>query len=239
VIGHEIDATSGEQLVRLVRALGQHRYVASRLHLVHAFAVEAACASSDLAEPVLADAKRWAAEVLGDPRIDHASKDERLHRRATEAELVAILAAFWNDGEQRERASLALAERLVAIGVEPPDFDRPPFDESSEDDVVPLLVDAGWELLPLAGLDPERHKGAIGAFEDALAFDVAKFEEENAPDPIATLHELPALGALELVAALDSEGVVRAPFVLWTSGHETYVDCVLRGVLKIAKLTPP
>ena len=50
--------------------------------------------------------------------------------------------------------------------------------------MFPVLVDAGWELLPLSARSiPERHKGAIGAFEDALAFDVAKFEEENALPP--------------------------------------------------------
>lgn len=239
MIGHEIDAGSGEGLVRLVRALGQHRYVASRLHLVHAFAVEAACASPGADDAALADAKAWAKAVLADPTVDRASKDERLHRRATDAELVAVLAAFWNTDERRERASLALAERLVEIGAAPPDLDALPFDESSEEDMFPVLVDAGWELLPLAKLDPERHKGALSAFDDALAFDVAKFEEDNAIPPLVTLHELPAMGAVELLAALDGDGEPRAPFVLWASGHETYLDYVLRGVMKIAKLPSP
>lgn len=236
--GHEIYAESAEQLVRFVRALGQHRYVASRLHLVHAFAIEAACAPPELEpeDPALAEAKAWAAGVLADASIDKGSKDERLYRRVTDAELVAVLAAFWNDRERRERTSLALAERLVEIGVPPPDLDALPFDESCEDDVFPILVDAGWELLSLSALDPERHKGAINAFGDALAFDVAKFEEDNHVPPVVTLHELPALGAIELLAALDGDGRLRAPFVLWASGNETYVDYVLRGVRKAAKL---
>ena len=241
MIGHEIDAGSGDGLVRFVRALGQHRYVASRLHLVHAFAVEAACASSEFEadDPALTDAKAWATAVLADPSIDRASKDERLHRRATDAELVAVLAAFWGAGERRERASLALAEHLVEVSAPPPDLDAVPFEESSEEDMFPVLVDAGWELLPLAQLEPERHKGAIGAFDGALAFDIAKFEEESAVPPLVTLHELPALGALELLAAVDGDGETRAPFVLWTSGNETYVDYVLRGVMKAAKLSAP
>ena len=242
MIGREIEANSGEELVRFVRALGQHRYVSSRLHLVHAFAIEAACAAAAHEPPdaatlaTLAEAKAWATQVLGDADIDRASKDERLYRRVSDAELVAVLGAFWNDAVRREHASLALAERLVEIGAEPPDLDALPFDEAREEDMFPVLVDAGWELLPLGALDPERHKGAIAAFEDALAFDVAKFEEENAVPPPVTLHELPALGALELLAAIDDEGELRAPFVLWSSGHETYVDYVLRGVLKIAKI---
>lgn len=238
MIGHEIDVPDGDALVRLVRALGQHRYIASRLHLVHAFAIEAACASA--LDPALAEAQVWSRTVLADPEVDPASKDERLHRRATDAELVAVLTAFWGgDGDRarREASALALATRLAAIGVEPPDFTRLPFDESAENDVFPILVDAGWELLPLAGLDAERHRGAMNAFGDALAFDVAKFEEENTEPPEATLHELPALGAIELLAAFDEEGDARAPFVLWSSGHETYVDYVLRGILKVAKLT--
>ena len=243
MIGHEIDAFDGEALVRFVRALGQHRYVAGRLHLLHAFAIDAACESfGPDGDPALAEAKVWAAGVLADGEIDRASKDERLHRRATDGELVAVLLAFWAPGERRERAAMALAQRLVEIDVPPPDFEALPFDESSEDDVFPVLIDAGWELFPLGGLDPERHKGAIGAFEDNLAFDVAKFEEETALTTdgaqAVTLHELPALGAIELLAALDSDGALRAPFVLWTSGNETYVDYVLRGVLRAAKLEP-
>ncbi|MBX3185458.1 MAG: hypothetical protein KF819_00530 [Labilithrix sp.] len=235
MIGIEIEARTGDELVRVVRALGRHRYVASRLHLVHAFAVEAACASGD--DPALEEAKAWAAAVLSDPAIDRGSKDERLHRRATDAELAAIVAAFWESGDRREGAANALADRLTEIGVEPPDAARLPFDESGEEDVFPLLVDAGWELVPIAKLDPERHRGAFEAFEDQLAFEVARFEEENAAPPLVTLHEMPVLGALELIGALDADGVLRAPFVLWTSGNETYVDYVLRGVTRAAKIT--
>jgi hypothetical protein len=237
LIGSEIDARNGDELVRFVRALGQHRYVSGRLHLVHAFALEAA-AAADAGAPdsALAEAAAWAAEVLADPATDQASKDERLHRRATDAELVAVLAAFWSAGERRERAGRALVARLVAIGVTPPDPSKAPFDEAGEEDLFPVLIDAGWELLPLRALEPERHKGAINAFEDALAFDVAKFEEESAVPELVTLHELPALGATELLAALSDDGTVRAPFVLWTSGHATYTDYVLRGVLRAAKL---
>ena len=138
MIGHEIAAQNGEELVRFVRALGQHRYVASRLHLVHAFAIEAACAASDAQDPALGEARVWAAQVLDDADIDRASKDERLHRRATDAELVAVLAAFWSAPlEQRARATVALAMRLAEIGIGPPDPNQLPFDESSEEDVFP------------------------------------------------------------------------------------------------------
>ncbi len=228
MLGHEIGQRTGDELVRFVRALGQHRYVASRLHLVHAFAIDAAVEKDG--EGALGDAAAWAKRALGAGVIDLDSKDERLYRRASDAELVAVVKAFWTEGSAPVHEKLRA--RLAKIDVEV-DEAKKPFDEEHEDDVFPVLVDAGWELLPLAKLDPERHKGAISAFDD---FEVARFEEENAVPPIVTLSELPVLGPTELCAAFDDEGRTRAPFVLWTEGHESYVDYVLRGVLKVSKI---
>jgi len=225
VIGREIAIRSGDDLVRLVKALGQHRYVSARLHLVHVFAIDAA-----RGDPALEEAAAWADAVLDDAAIDKASRDERLLRRATDAELVATLSAFW--GERRDEASARLRERLAQIGCDPGEGGRAPLDEAAEDDVFPLLVDAGWELLPLAKLDLERHKGAMNAFGDALAWDVARFEEENAVPPPTYLQELPAIGAVELLA----DAVALDPFVVWADGNETYVDYVFRGILRAAKL---
>jgi hypothetical protein len=232
MIGFELEQVRGDDLLRLVRTLGQHRYVGSRMHLVHAFAVDAAGGDDEAAA--------WARRALSasaSGAIDVGSKDERLYRRASEAELGAVLAAFWGDGD-RERAAAAherLRERLRAIDAVP-DPDALPFDESREEDIFPVLVDAGWELLPLAQLDRTRHKGAIEAFDD---FEVARFDEESAIPPLVTLHELPVLGAVELLHAFDDSGALRAPFVLWQQGHETYLDYVLRGVLRAAKLSVP
>jgi hypothetical protein len=231
VIGYELDSTRAEDVVRLVGALGKHRYVAGRLHLVHAFAIDAA-RPEDLAEdPAFADAAAWAKRVLGSGGvIDLASKDERLYRRATDAELVAVLQAFWGQaGEARAR----LLAHLASIDASPEPEGASPFDETREEETFPVLVDAGWELLPLAQLDPVRHKGAIDSFDD---FEVARFDEESAIPKTVTLHELPILGGVELTQAVDAEGSLRAPFVLWQQGHETYLDYELRGVLRAAKL---
>jgi hypothetical protein len=227
VIGFEIGTRTGTELGRFIRALGQHRYVASRLHLVHAFAIEAAGE-----HPALTEAAEWARRALGGGAIDLASKDERLMRRATDAEVVAVLETFWSGTEATDRAKERLRARLGAIDALP-DLAALPFDEASEEDVFPVLVDAGWELLPLAHLDGERHKGAISAFDD---FEVARFEEESAIPPIVTLYELPILGAIELLGGVDASGISRAPFVLWHQGNETYVDYVLRGVLRASKI---
>jgi hypothetical protein len=230
--GYELLGRTGEELVRFVRALGSHRYVGSRLHLVHAFVFDAA--RGEGADPVLAEAFAWTAEVLADPTVDQASKDERLHRRASDAELVAVLSQFWLPGPASVASRARLINHLASIDCAPVDPGRLPFDESDEEDVFPVLVDAGWELLPLSALDPERHRGAIAAFDD---FEVARFEEEDETPPATTLHELPVLGAVELALAFDDQGWTRAPFVLWQSGHPTYLDYVLRGVLRAAKLT--
>lgn len=233
MLAHDIGFRTGEELVRFVRALGRHRYVASRLHLVHAFAVEAAWVGS--ADPELEGARAWSDAILSDDGVDRGSKDERLFCRATDAELVAVLGAFLSPRDGAAAAHDRLAVRLSEIGAQPDA--RDPFDETCEDDVFPVLVDAGWELLPLGMLDPERHRGAIEAFGDPLAFEVARFEEDGASPAEPTLHELPVFGAVELLRGLDDDGRTRAPFVLWASGHEAYLDYVLRGVMRAAKLT--
>ena len=227
MIGYELESCTGTELVRFVRTLGKHRYLAGRTHLVHAFAIEAAAG-----DPVLDEGVAWARRAL-DGGIDLASKDPRLVRTVGDAELVAVLGAFWEgDGTAAARLRARLAEASAEW-----DETEEPFDESREEDLFPVLVDAGWELLPLAHLDPERHKGAIQSFDD---FEVAKFEEDSAIPPLVTLHELPLLGPVDLLAAIDPRTEqIRAPFVLWQEGHPTYLDYVLRGVLKVAKLPPP
>lgn len=225
MIGFELENRTGEELARFVKALGQHRYVASRLILIHAFAIDAA------ADPAIEEANQWAKRVLGaGGAMDLASKDERLWRKASDAELNAVLRAFW--GEERAAAQTRLRNHLASIGATWNE-ESLPFDESAEEDVFPVLVDAGWELLPLAHLDWERHKGAMQSFAD---FEVARFDEESAIPPVASLHELPLLGPIELLNALSPSGESRAPFVLWQQGHETYLDYVLRGILKVSKL---
>jgi hypothetical protein len=111
-----------------------------------------------------------------------------------------------------------------------------PFDEGAEEGMHPLLVDAGWELCPLSALDPERHKGAITAFGDELAFASAVFEEETAIPRVPALLELPALGPTELLQGADDEGNLVEPLVVWAQGNETYLDYLIRGIRRAARL---
>lgn len=221
MFGRELPVTTVDEALRLVRALGKHRYVASRGIYVHALV-------SDLGDD--SDLSTWARAVLADPDVDPASRDERLTRPATEDELARILGSFWGaDPAARERLRAAL-DRL-----ELPVSEGAPFDESLEDDMHPVLVDAGWELVPLRELDAERHRGAMEAFGESIFFESARFEEENAIPPPNSLQELPALGAVELLRGAEG-GMLKDDLVLWCEGNETYLDYVTRGVLRAAKL---
>ena len=207
----ELPVATADEALRVVRALGKHRYVAGRTHLVHALA---AC---ELETTLGA----WARGVVRDESIDKASRDERLVRRATEEEVCDVLGLFWNE-DSGGRAGDALLDRIEACGVDVTEGD-------DEDDAFPILVDAGWELLPLSELDPERHRGAIEAFGERIHYEVACFEEREHLPPIVHLEELPAVGVRDLLAP-------PADFHVWLSGNATYQDYILRGVLRAAKL---
>jgi hypothetical protein len=219
-----------DEALRVVRALGAHRYVAGRLHLVHAFALDALPATATETE----QARAWAAETLRDTTVDPSSRDERLWRRCSDAEVVAVLDAFWTPGATRRDTRITLERVLARHDLPVPSHS--PFDESGEDEMHPLLVDAGWELLSLAQLDADRHRGAIAAFGDWLGFESARFEEETSIPPTVHLYELPALGPVELLGGANDDGLLLEPLVAWVEGNETYLDYVLRGVRRAAKL---
>jgi hypothetical protein len=231
MIAVSLGARRADEAVRVVRALGSHRYVAGRLHLVHAMAF--ACVGDD-ADAALAEGRAWAKETLARSGVDPASRDERLWRRSSDAEVAAVLGAFWAPDPRAALARSALRTLLERHDLAPPE--HPPFDETAEDSIHPLLVDAGWELLPLAELDPERHRGAISAFGEPIAFESARFEEETAMPARSHLYELPAIGPVELLRGADESGELASPLVVWAEGDETYVDYVIRGVRRAAKL---
>ena len=237
MIAFDVPAQSGAELVRFIRALGTHRYAASRRHDVHAFAwIAATDGRGDDGGPLAAGCA-WAERTLNDATIDRASRDERLHRAASDAELIGLIESFWV-GSGRDRAARVLGELLSSIGVDPSAAPDGAFDPDGEADVFPVLVDAGWELLLLTQLDAERHKGAIAALstEDELGYAATRFEEESAVPPPTYLVELPVLGPRELLAGVDADGAVRGAFTVWMEGPERYVDYIHRGVLRAAKL---
>ena len=157
-------------------------------------------------------------------------------RQATSEELLAVLEGFWVHGPARlaDRAQEQLLERAHQLGLDVPT--HAPFDETAEDEMHPVLVDAGWELLPLAALDPVRHRGVVEAYGEPIHYEAARFEEESAIPPRVSLQELPALGLVELLRGIDGDGALVEPLVLWTEGDDVYQDYVLRGVVKVAKV---
>jgi hypothetical protein len=232
VIAQTLPIATASEAIRVVRALGSHRYVAGRLVLVHAPVFDALDVP-EAAAP-LTDAIAWARTVLSDPDVDASSKDERLFRTASAEELVSALEGFWTVASVTDRVQMRLMNRLQALDLEV--GAHAPFDESAEDDLHPVLIDAGWELHPLVALDPVRHKGAIEAFDEPILFASARFEEENAIPSRRHLQELPAFGAVELLRGVDGDGRLIEPLVLWTEGNDTYQDYVLRGVLRAARV---
>jgi hypothetical protein len=236
MLARPLPALTGLDAHRVVRALGTHRYVSGRLHSIHALAFDAVSAAhpESTLPAAVADACHWARETLADATIELDSKDPRLFRNATADELLAVLEAFWIPGPGTDRTHDRLLARFHTLGLDVPL--HAPFDEAFEEDMHPVLVDAGWELLTLAELDPVRHRGVIEAYGELVLYEAARFEEENAIPAVVPLQELPALGLVELVRGVDADGVLIEPLVLWTDGDETYQDYLLRGVLKVAKV---
>ena len=235
MIAFELPAEDVDAVLRVVRALGSHRYVVGRLHMVHAFAFASAGAHArEDGAAALLEADAWARGVLADPSIDIDSRDERLYRASSETEVAAVLEAFWRPGHAADVARDALRGWLAKAAL--PESDAAPFDERVEEDIHPLLVDAGWELSPLKTLDPTRHRGAIEWFGEPIDFEVACFEEENAVPPRRYLQELSGFGPAELLRGADALGFLDAPLAVWTEGNARYHEYVLAGVQRAAKL---
>jgi hypothetical protein len=234
MIALDVPARDVTDVVQVLRALGSHRYVAGRTVLVHAAAIVAAEDGLAMLAPeqgsLLDEARAWAHATLAAPDVDPSSRDERLWRRCTEREAAAALEALWTSKAARARLERWLEEAGLPVS------DALPFDEETEDDVHPVLFDAGWELLPLTELDPARHQGAIAAYGDPVLFASARFNEESAiPRPVY-LQELPAIGPVEILRGVDAAGLLVEPLVLWADGDRVYHDYVLRGVLRAARI---
>jgi len=208
---HDIPVFEVDRVLRVVKALGAHRYVAARKHWVHALASGANI----------------------DPDIDPSSRDERLWSACDEATVARILERFWKDDEAAACAREKLADDLERLELPLPSAD--PFDESAEDDIHPLLIDCGWELLTLRALDAERHRGLIEYFGDAIVLESARFEEENAIPPMVTLVELCALGPRELLFGAHNGRLVK-PLTIWCEGNPIYHEYILKGVFRAAKI---
>jgi hypothetical protein len=221
--GWSFSARTAEEVGRLVRALGKHRYLREadlRLH----FLVDRALAHlPDFA----ARAAAFDALAAADPELDLRSRDPRLWRSATADEIVAALTAFWTPDDAGSAARAKLIASLAALDLG--GDDHAPFASKPEEPPHPELVLLDWVLLPVDALDTERHAGALAALEESG-------DEIDASAPI--FQEATVLAAAELARGAPN-GALADDFLIWSDGPYAYADYVFRGASKVAKLVEP
>ncbi|APR83817.1 Hypothetical protein A7982_09166 [Minicystis rosea] len=216
-------ARTADEVGRLVRALGRHRYLREadlRLH----FTIDRALAADPMFAP---HAAAFEARVRREPELDLRSRDPSLWRAASADELVAALTTFWTPDAAGEAARERLLDALEDLDLELAEHE--PFASSSEEPPHPELILLDWVLLPVDELDPDRHAGALAALEDSG-------DEITASAPI--YQEATVLAAPELVLGAPN-GVLAEGFVIWSEGPYAYADYVFRGASKMAKLVEP
>ncbi|MFO0762363.1 MAG: hypothetical protein U0359_38340 [Byssovorax sp.] len=216
-------ARTPDEVARLIRSLGKHRYVKEVDHRIH-WAVDRALQG----HPAFAShAAAFVAQQKRDPSLEPNSRDPRLWRPATTDEVIAALSIFWSADEAAEAAREGLLGALLAAGIEPPEHE--PFEASPESPPFPELIELNWTLLPVEELDSERHAGALYALSDS--------GEEITP-ALPVYQEGPILASPELVLGAPN-GVLDEDFIVWSEGPYPYADYVFRGVAKSAKLVDP
>ena len=216
-------ARTADEVGRLLRALGRHRYIREadlRLH----FAIDRALA----ADPAFgARAAAFEARREREPELDLRSRDPSLWRPATIDEVVAALTAFWTPDEEGVKARERLLDVLEELELD--EAEHEPFASPIEEPPHPELILLDWVLLPVDELDAERHAGALTALEAS--------GEEIAPSALV-YQEATVLSAAELVLGAPNGALVE-DFVVWSDGPYPYADYVFRGASKMAKLVEP
>ncbi|MFO0552631.1 MAG: hypothetical protein U0271_29845 [Polyangiaceae bacterium] len=214
-----------DEVARLARCLGKHRYIREIDHRVH-FTVDLAL--RDLT-PFKPHAARIEALLKSTPDLDPRSRDPRLWRSADVEEVISILTAFWGPGDEH----IARREQLVEIfhSYELPIGEHAPFDSDPEEPPFPELVEMNWVLLPVDQLDTEHHAGVLTALEDDTEGD-----EYHPSEPI--YQEAPSISIVELCEGAPL-GILEEDFFVWSDGPYAYANYVFKGVSKAAKLAEP
>jgi len=217
-------ARTPEEIGRLLRALGKHRYVREVDHRIH-WSVDVALADLPDFAP---HAQAFEALRRRAPDLDLASRDPRLWREARTEEVIAALTAFWTPGDPARAYRRRLLEAIASTRLPP--ATHAPFAAFPEEPPHPELILLDWELYPVDELDTERHAGALGAMEEA--------EEEIQKPSEPIYQEGPTLAAPELCEGAP-EGELLDDFLVWSDGPYSYSDYVFRGAARAAKLTDP
>jgi len=223
MLAWSFSARTLDEIERLLRALGKHRYVREVDHRVH-WTVDRALADLPTFDR---HAEVFTLRRKNERGLEIASRDPSLWRKASIDEVVEILRAFWTPGEAAEKRKKALREALAETGL--PAQTHEPFDASADEPPHPELVLLDWVLFPVDELDADRHRGALEAMEEAG-------EEVNPSAPV--YQEGPILALPELCQGAKN-GEIEEDFLVWSDGPYSYSDYVFRGASKVAKLAEP
>jgi hypothetical protein len=218
-------ARTADEVGRLVRALGRHRYLREadlRLHFLVDRALEELPAFAPHAAAFRERTRR-------EPGLDLRSRDPSLFRACSVDDATLALSVLWTPDAVGLEARARLLTSLAELELDADALTHPPFRSSPEEPPHPELVLLDWVLLPVDELDPERHAGALGALEDS----------GDEIDPSAPIYqEATVLSASELLAGAPN-GALTEDFVIWSEGPYAYADYVFRGASKAAKLVEP
>ena len=215
MVAWSFSAKTLDELARLLRTLGKHRYVQEVDHRIHWMVDEALRDIPTFA----AHAKAFDARRARERSLEVGSRDPSLWRAAPLDEVVAALSALWVAD-----ASGARRERLRRL------HEHVPFESSAESPPHPELITLDWVLLPIDELDAERHQGALDAMEEW---------GEEVPSPSAPIYqEGPTLSLPELCGGME-DGELVAEWMVWSEPPMSYADYVFRGASKAAKLEEP
>lgn len=223
MVAWSFSAKTLDELARLLRTLGKHRYVQEVDHRIHWMVDEALRDIPTFA----AHAKAFDARRARERSLEVGSRDPSLWRAAPLDEVVAALSALWvadASGARRERLRRLHEEAALPVP------EHVPFESSAESPPHPELITLDWVLLPIDELDAERHQGALDAMEEW---------GEEVPSPSAPIYqEGPTLALPELCAGME-DGELVTEWMVWSEPPMSYADYVFRGASKAAKLEDP
>ncbi len=235
MIAWSFSAKKLDELGRLLRALGKHRYVQEVDHRIHWMVDEALRDVPTFAAHAKAFEARRARRVGTsspsgdrDGSLDVSSRDPSLWRPAPLDEIVAALSAFWEGGDAASARRERLRALLTDAGLPVPE--HAPFESSPESPPHPELITLDWVLLPIDELDADRHQGALDAMEEW---------GEEVESPSAPIYqEGPSLAFPELAFGME-DGELVSEWLVWSESPVSYADYVFRGASKAAKLEEP
>lgn len=212
-----------DDVARLLRMLGKHRYIQEVDHRLH-WTVDVAL--SDIPS-FAAHAAKFAERRQSSKDLDVASRDPSLWRPVDVEEVIGVLTAFWGPGEVVEARHERLRKAFEEVGFSTPEHEA--FETNPEEPPFPELVLLDWVLLPVDQLDADRHRGALEALE---------FSEDDVNPSAPIYQEGPAISIVELLEGAP-RGILEEDFLIWSEGPYAYADYVFRGVSKAAKLFEP